>query len=407
MKFYRGINPKQWERSHKKGVESGQITPEDSDLIKRYITEYQAVKHVKPHRVQKTTFDLINWRRFIQKPYSECTTEDIYQGINDMMAGKSQIGKPFKQNTKHDYVKALRLFLIWLIENNYSSLPIEKIRNIKVPNRDYCTTKPDEILSREDIKNLLDACNRSLDSSRDRAIIATLYESGCRIGELSRLQWRDVVFDDHGVKLSIEDHKTRKIRYTRLVMAKEYLISLKNSTKFSNAGDAIVFMSHKGTPLDYGAYLMIIRRAAERAGVEKRVHPHLFRKSRITHMIQQNFQESVIKEIMWGNINTNMFKTYAVLSEKDIDDEILQQYGIKQKPETHSKVLEPIQCINCYHVNPPTLNYCGKCGRSLSEEETKTMEEKVDIARKSQDYIEIIERMEKMERELKALKGFR
>ncbi len=57
------------------------------------------------------------------------------------------------------------------------------------------------------------------------------------------------------------------------------------------------------------------RITAKRAGITKRVHPHLFRKSRITHLIQQNYQETVIKQMMWGNLAPDMFRTYAVLSQ--------------------------------------------------------------------------------------------
>ena len=81
--------------------------------------------------------------------------------------------------------------------------------------------------------------------------------------------------------------------------------------------------------MNYAQIRQRVKMAAERAGLEKRVHLHLFRKSRATHMIQQNYQESVIKKMLWGNLDTPMFETYVVLSEADIDAEILGRAGIE------------------------------------------------------------------------------
>jgi len=108
----------------------------------------------------------------------------------------------------------------------------------------------------------------------------------------------------------------------------------------------------------------VIKRTAERAGITKRVSPHLFRHSRITHLIQQNFQESVIKQMMWGNLNTNMFRTYASLSNADIDDEVLDRYNVKKKEASKTDKLEPRQCPNCLKIHAPTTKYCA-CGMPL------------------------------------------
>jgi len=64
-------------RSISKALQCGQIVDQDAALIREYISEYQATKHVKDHRALKTTYDLVNWRRFIKKPYTEGIKEDL------------------------------------------------------------------------------------------------------------------------------------------------------------------------------------------------------------------------------------------------------------------------------------------------------------------------------------------
>ena len=73
MMFYRNVQEKYRENSIRKAIEAGQITDDDARLIRSYVAEYQAVRHVKEHRVQKTLFDLIQWRRFIRCEYRSAT----------------------------------------------------------------------------------------------------------------------------------------------------------------------------------------------------------------------------------------------------------------------------------------------------------------------------------------------
>ena len=78
------------------------------------------------------------------------TAGDLYAGVNAMQTGISTRGKPFKQNTKHDYIKALKSFVLWLIENAYSGIKREKVKAIQIPHVDHSTTSPDELLTADE-----------------------------------------------------------------------------------------------------------------------------------------------------------------------------------------------------------------------------------------------------------------
>ncbi len=51
----------------------------------------------------------------------------ILKAISDLTLAKSDRGAPYKVNTIHDYVMFLKKLCLWMIENNYSDLPKEKI----------------------------------------------------------------------------------------------------------------------------------------------------------------------------------------------------------------------------------------------------------------------------------------
>jgi len=339
---------------------SNRITKRDADLIKEFIAERKVTANIGTSRANKFTYVLVGWRRFIG-PFHEVSIADVYTSIDTMKNSLTQKGTPFKQNTKHDWVRILRQFLLWMIENDYSSLPERKIRRIQVPTKDTMTHKAADLLTPEEVKAILAACRWS----RDRALIGMLYEGGFRIGELAQMKWSDLSFDSTGVVANV-NFKTGIPRYVRIIMAKAYLSQWRADYPGTPEGDALVFLNEQKRPLTNGGVIKQLRCICDRAGVTKHVTPHLFRHSRITHLINEGVSESVIKMMMWGSVHTTMFKVYAHLTGKDIDDELRRVYGI-QAGEEKKRVpkLEPRICPNCHSIMPPVADYCALCGESL------------------------------------------
>lgn len=104
---------------------------------------------------------------------------DIYTGIEAMRSGKNQKGRPFKQNTQHDYIRILKQFLLRMIENEYIDLPEKKVRKKRTPPQDTMTKKAGDLLTPKEIQSLVNVCN----TSRDRALILALYEGGFSVGK--------------------------------------------------------------------------------------------------------------------------------------------------------------------------------------------------------------------------------
>ena len=371
--FYPGQFRTTAPRAYRRSLAEGRLTDDDRRLIEEYLSERQATRQLGNPRILKMRYHLITWRRFIPRPYAEMSIGDVYTGLNALQTGTSSRGKPFKQNSKHDYIVVLKSFVLWLIANQHSTIPVEKIRDVRVPAVDHNTTTPDALLSAEEIKRLLTGCR----SVRDRAIVAVLYESGARVGEVARLRWRDVEFDDYGIRVHIHDTKEGLIRYARCTWAREMLSAWKNIYPAELRPDGWVFLSSRKEAMNYDQIRQRVKMAAERAGLGKRVNLHLFRKSRATHMIQQNYQESVIKKMLWGNLNTSMFNTYVVLSEGDIDAEILGHAGIEARPAAPDP-LAPVPCPHCHTICAPISRFCSSCGQALSAEVAEELEDAKD-----------------------------
>ncbi len=227
-----------------------------------------------------------------------------------------------------------------------------------------------DLLTTEEITAMVGACTRS----SDRAIIMMLYEGGFRIGEIGGMKWGDRTFDKWGVIANV-NFKTGTPRYVRLIMSREALAKWKNNYPAKPVTNEMpVFITEHQTALSHGTFAMQLKRLAKRAGIEKHITPHIFRHSRITYLIKENVSESVIKLMMWGSLTTNMFQTYAHLTGKNIDNEMLRTYGITEtetgegKPELR---IEPRQCPHCKLINGPMAEFCNSCGRSFTEQATE------------------------------------
>lgn len=341
-------------------VSTERITPDDAGLISEFLAERRAAGGISNGRVDKLTFTLVTWRRFIP-PYSTLTIGTVYMGIDAIKNAKTPQGRPYKQNTLFDHVSILKQFLLWMIENEYSNLPEKKVKAIKSPRKDTITKTASQLLTPEEVKVLVKASR----SSRDRAMIMTLYEGGFRPGEVCQLKWRDLKSDPNGIAVNV-NFKTGITRYIRLVMAKKYISEWRADYPLPVTPESFVFLNEKRRPLTWNAMAVQINRIAKRAGMTKHLTPHLFRHSRITHLLREGASESVVKMMMWGSLNTDMLMTYAHLTGGDVDAEISRLYGLDTKTGQKSARLEPRICPSCNLINPPGEDYCRGCMEALS-----------------------------------------
>ena len=115
-----------------------------------------------------------------------------------------------------------------------------------------------------------------------------------------------------------------------------------------------------------------IRRIARRAGIKKRIYPHLFRHTRATRLLAKVPESIGAKYMGWVN-GSKMVGVYVHLASEDVEEAILKMYGIKTNG--NGKDLEVRQCPRCLQVNPATSRFCSRCGLPLTEEALREVEE--------------------------------
>jgi integrase len=168
--------------------------------------------------------------------------------------------------------------------------------------------------------------------SRDRALILTLFESGCRIGEIGQLRIRSVEFDEHGAKLIVTG-KTG-MRRIRIVRAAPLIQEWLNEHPRRNDVGAPLWIGlgfrNRNKVMTRDAIARVLERTAVKAGIRKHIHPHLFRHSRATDLASQ-LTDAQLKEVFGWTAGSTQTATYVHLSGRNIDEALLKTF-IKPEP---------------------------------------------------------------------------
>ena len=186
-----------------RALEAGSITAGDRDLLRTFVNEVSAMRGITPQRRYKIVYTLIGWRRFIG-PFAENTLPDLHEGIQMLKAATKEDGSPlFKQNTIADYVRFIKRFYLWLIDNEYVSLPYRKVKEIRSPAYNTMTKTVGELFTEDEVFAMIQTAK----TPKDKALIALLYEGAFRIGEIGNLTWGDVRFTDWNLQVNIREDR--------------------------------------------------------------------------------------------------------------------------------------------------------------------------------------------------------
>lgn len=332
---------------------------------------------------------------YVKKPFESVTKEDLLNYFRDM---ESRL----KPRTLSTHVTVIKLFYRWLY--NTEDYP-ELVRWLKQSRRNHLMRLPEHMLTREEIKKMVNAC----DNIRDQAIIMTLFESGCRVSELVGISMGDVEHDEYGIRLEVSG-KTgdRKIRILDAIPYIERWLDVHPNKDDINA-PLFIDLSKKshGKRLYRDGIYQMLKEVAKRAGIKKNVTCHLLRHIRLTELAKV-FTEQELKVFAGWSADSRMCKVYVHLSGEDIDRKFLERHGLSKENMKEKRVneLEPKKCYKCETINPSTAKYCEKCLTPLDIKEIMEMEEKREkLEEKFERVYPILKMLEENPEILKQLKG--
>jgi len=148
---------------------------------------------------------------------------------------------------------------------------------------------------------------------RDRAIIELLYASGLRISELANARLENFNFEERVVRVTGKGNKTRLVPVGRKACeALAAYLSAERPTLVKSRSGSEIFLSERGTKLTTARIWQIVKKHAQRAGLEKNVYPHLLRHSFATHLLGNGADLRIIQEMLGhADISTTQVYTHV------------------------------------------------------------------------------------------------
>lgn len=329
------------------------------DLILRFMNKLFAEGLSKP-RVVKYANHLKVVSEKMGKSFLEVTPDDIVTFLSELEQSDYSI------YTKRDYKAVLRRFFRFLGKE-------ELVKDVKTTVRESQRKLPEEILTKSEVRKMIEVA----DHPRDKAVIAVLYEGGLRIGELASVRMKNIEFDEYGAVIKVQG-KTGE-RRVRLVTSASLLAKWMEMHPGRENKEASLWVNlstnYKKEGVTYQGIAQNIKRIARKAGVKKRITPHLFRHSRATHLAGDLTEAEMDEYFGWVH-GSNMPATYVHLSGRDVDDKILEIHGLKPRGKEKQDEMRPIECPRCQYINAPVSRYCGRCGTVLDEKDRIKLEVK-------------------------------
>lgn len=171
---------------------------------------------------------------------------------------------------------------------------------------------PADVLSRDEINRLYAAIGgNSTLTLRNRAMLATMYRAALRAGEVVALRRGDVDLDSG--RLHIRRGKGGKPRTVYLdngaLAALKVWVERRRSLGFDDRKTPL-FCTLKGTELATPYLRRWLPKLAAKAGIAKRVHPHIFRHSRAAELHEQG---ATVKEVQLALGHSNLATTSLYL----------------------------------------------------------------------------------------------
>ena len=269
-------------------------------------------------------------------------------------------GTKYSEHTKHHVRVAVKqVYKHFLGEDFYYP---RQIAWIKVGDgRKGKKLLPADILSEDEIMKMLKATT----NPRDKAIIALLFDTGMRVGELGGMRIKDVDLSKEPAHVVVNG-KTG-MRQIPIMFSVPYLAHYMNDMKSRKPSDlmweTVGSWSNTGKIVDYNGIRQMLKRVGDTAKISKRIYPHLFRHSRASYYANKLTEQQLKAFFGWSG-DSRMASTYVHLSGRDIDNAVLQANGMKV-PEQEKPKLTVKLCQRCQFSNMFEATYCVRCGATM------------------------------------------
>jgi len=225
-----------------------------------------------------------------------------------------------------------------------------------------------EIITEEEILHILD---KGCKSTRDKAFLYMLHETGVRIAEFLNIKIKHLHVEDDCIKIQVDGKTNKRQVHTFLSCAhcKRWLNVHPNPNPESYLWVS-TSNSNRGELFSYNSAVKIVDKAIRKAKINKKKNLHWFRHSRATENAQELSNQMLCAEMGWSQ-GTKQLRNYVHVGAKQVEQALRKARGLTNKNELFTTV----KCPQCDCTNHKASQYCNQFGHSLSRKSVRRKEE--------------------------------
>jgi len=284
-------------------------------FLKEYLSSLKLERNLSENTISSYKNDIRSFIIFLTSLNINDPDKITYKDINSFFASLSDLG--LSDTSSARYNSSLKGFFKYLFLNSYIRInPMDRVASAKIHKNLPI------VLNVNEIQKILDApdINKKL-GLRDKAILEMFYACGLRVSELLNIKLSDLFFDQEMIRVFGKGSKERlvPIGSSAINWIGEYLKKSRSLLIKKLKSANYLFLNNRGTKLTRMSAWKIVDRYVKEAGIKRKVHPHTFRHSFATHLLEGGADLRAVQEMLGhADISTTQIYTH-------IDREYLKQ----------------------------------------------------------------------------------
>jgi len=162
------------------------------------------------------------------------------------------------------------------------------------------------VLNRKEVQKLFEVTT----NIKHKVVLALFYYAGMRLSEARNLKWQDIDFERNLIHIKQTKGEKERVVFLHKKL-KEFLL------EYGIRKWGVVLISERGKKYNERTIQQIVKNAARRAGIRKRVTPHTLRHSFATHLLEAGADIRYIQQLL-GHKNLRTTQIYTHVANKDI-----------------------------------------------------------------------------------------
>ncbi|MCD6594172.1 site-specific tyrosine recombinase XerD [bacterium] len=263
-----------------------------------------------PNTVDAYSRDIARFARYLEM-HNISKIDDATRGlIAGYIRFLSELGLSARSISRN--ISALKTFWSFLIFNRYTE--IDPLEGVELPKS---AKKLPDVLSIDEVEKILSCVKIDTPLGlRDRALLEFLYATGARVSESIGAKISDIHPEIGFVRLFGKGSKERLVPIAKesLYWLDRYIRDGRTKLAKQNSG-GYIFLNNRGGKLSRMGIWKIVKRWTNASGIEKPVHPHTFRHSFATHLLEGGADLRAV-QMMLGHESITTTQIYTNISQE-------------------------------------------------------------------------------------------